>query len=149
MGTRLTTTEGILTIVATGEISAEEGGQILRDASARLAPDAPLLIDIRDLRAPGFTFADTYDLVRFFERMPNSYHGHIAVLDRYDETLETTMFFESASVVRGMAIRSFLHESTALRWLHGEDVDDRESPPSEAEAPEAAPPRTDVPKADR
>ena len=145
MATELTDSEGILTIVATGEVSAEEGGQILRAAAERLAPADPLLIDIRDLRAPGFTFSDTYDLVQFFERMPNSYHGRIAVVDRYDDTLETTMFFESASIVRGMAIRSFLHAATALRWLRGETVDGPPGPASEPEAPEAPTAETDAP----
>ena len=114
---RLTTTEGVSTLVVTGDVTPEEWAEIAREASAAVRAAAPLLIDIRGARSRGLSYRDTYGLAQAFVHHFDARCGRVAVLDGYDDLFEKTQFFEATTTARGMEVRAFVHQTAALEWL--------------------------------
>ncbi|MEM1117952.1 MAG: hypothetical protein AAF594_02245 [Bacteroidota bacterium] len=113
----ITDTEGIVTVTVSGESAPEDGSRILREAAPRLTPGAPLLIDIRPALGPALSFSDFHRYASTLADLSEVYGGRIAVLDDFDERFEMTQFFEASATVRGAAVRAFVSEVAALRWL--------------------------------
>lgn len=121
MGTfRLAQTDGIATLVVSGETGPEEAIEVLRALAQDPAAGAPLLIDIREARSPGLTFEGAYEVAAVLGSLADAYPGRIAVLDGFDELYEKTQFFEASATARGVQVRAFVSEAAALRWLREE-----------------------------